>query len=97
MISRHRPFLAYWDWQRDARCRGMDVSVFFSPTGERGSERLAREAGAREICARCPVRDICARIALDAREEYGFWGGLSERERERERMRRRRARPPRAA
>ncbi|MGI5135652.1 MULTISPECIES: WhiB family transcriptional regulator [unclassified Streptomyces] len=88
MIFRHRPFIAYWDWQRDALCRGMDASVFFSPTGERGRERLAREAKAREICARCPVREICARIALDAHEEYGFWGGLSERERTEARRRR---------
>lgn len=38
MIPRHRPSLVYWDWQQHALCRGMDNSVFFSPSGERGTE-----------------------------------------------------------
>jgi len=77
-----------WDWQRYAACRGMDVEVFFPPTGERGAARARREEAACRICASCPVRADCAAFARSAGEPYGVWGGLTERER-----RRRRARP----
>lgn len=82
MISRHRPLVEYWDWQRRALCRGMDTSLFYSPTGERGRERQAREETARAICVGCAVREDCARTALNSGEQYGFWGGLTEGERE---------------
>ncbi|MFC4504798.1 MULTISPECIES: WhiB family transcriptional regulator [Streptomyces] len=82
MIARHRPLVDHWDWQRHALCRGMDSSVFFSPQGERGQARRAREEKALAICARCPVHEDCARTALRAGEAYGVWGGLTERERE---------------
>ena len=81
MIQRHRPFLAYWDWQQQALCRGMDSSVFFSPTGEHGAERRAREAKARAVCRRCPVIEACAWTAMSGPEVYGVWGGMSEDER----------------
>jgi WhiB family redox-sensing transcriptional regulator len=83
MIQRHRPFLSYWDWQRHARCRGMDSSVFFSPSGEQGAEKQAREKKARALCGRCPVIEACARTAMSGPEPYGVWGGLSEGERRR--------------
>ncbi|WP_328760428.1 WhiB family transcriptional regulator [Streptomyces sp. NBC_00271] len=97
MIPRHRPFVDYWDWQRHALCRGMDSSVFFSPTRERGLRRRAREERARAICARCPVKEACVRTALRSGEEYGLWGGLTEEEREVLRPRRKALRPQRAA
>ncbi|MCH5676887.1 WhiB family transcriptional regulator [Streptomyces gilvus] len=93
MKTRHRPLLSYWDWQSHAVCRTTDGSVFFSPQGERGSARRAREERARAICARCPVRDACARTALRSGGEYGVWGGLSEQERRELRSPRRPARP----
>jgi WhiB family redox-sensing transcriptional regulator len=82
MIPLHRPLVKYWDWQRHALCRGMDSAVFFSPLGERGALRRAREEKARAICVRCPVREECARTALNGGERYGVWGGLTELERE---------------
>ncbi|WP_033279753.1 WhiB family transcriptional regulator [Streptomyces prunicolor] len=81
MIPRHRPFAAYWDWQQHALCRGMDSSVFFSPPGERGTAKRAREKKARAVCGSCPVIEVCARIAMNGPESYGVWGGMSEGER----------------
>jgi WhiB family redox-sensing transcriptional regulator len=97
MILLHRPLVDYWDWQRQALCRGMDTSVFFSPTGERGRQRRAREEKARGICLRCPVKEACARTALRSGEQYGLWGGLTEGEREVLRPRRKALPPPEAA
>jgi WhiB family transcriptional regulator, redox-sensing transcriptional regulator len=70
-----------WDWHVDAACREQDVTLFFSPEGERGPRRLRRERAAKAVCARCQVRELCAAYALAAREPYGTWGGLSETER----------------
>ncbi|MER5914514.1 WhiB family transcriptional regulator [Streptomyces sp. NPDC001982] len=81
MILRHRPFLAYWDWQQRAHCRGMDSSVFFSPPGENGADKREREQKARAVCRRCPVIEACAWTAMSGPETYGVWGGMSEGER----------------
>ena len=71
----------YWHWREWAACRGMDSEVFFSPDGERGIAKRARERAAKAICATCPVREPCLAHALATREPYGVWGGMSERER----------------
>ncbi len=81
MIPRHRPLVTYWDWQQHALCRGMDSSVFFSPSGERGTEKRTREKKARAVCGRCPVIEVCAWTAMSGPEPYGVWGGMSEGER----------------
>ena len=80
--SASAPLTEFWEWQLLAACRGMDSTVFFSPSGERGSERRNREKVARAVCRRCRVQDACARFALVTRQPYGVWGGLSESERE---------------
>ncbi|MFD5697501.1 WhiB family transcriptional regulator [Streptomyces lasiicapitis] len=36
---------------------------------------------AKSVCASCPVQPQCQEWALAEREEYGIWGGLTERER----------------
>jgi WhiB family transcriptional regulator, redox-sensing transcriptional regulator len=72
---------ALWAWRLRAACRDIDSAVFFSPDGERGPARAAREARAKVICARCPVIRQCAAHAIRYGERYGVWGGLSERER----------------
>lgn len=69
-------------WQLEGRCRVEDGSVFFPPAHfEHKPEREAREARAKEICARCPVRAECLEWALATREQHGVWGGYSESER----------------
>ena len=70
-----------WQWQQLGACRGVEDSRFFHPENERGSERERREAGAKQVCARCPVLEECREHALAVREPYGVWGGLGEGER----------------
>lgn len=75
------PHADSWDWQLAALCRGADPDVFFHPEAERGPRRTAREDAAKAVCNECPVRQMCLQHALDVREPYGVWGGLSEDER----------------
>jgi WhiB family redox-sensing transcriptional regulator len=76
------PQLEVWEWQQRGACRAHDPALFFHPEGERGPRRAAREAAAKAVCATCPVLDPCRTHALQVREPYGIWGGLSEHERE---------------
>ncbi|WP_258314800.1 WhiB family transcriptional regulator [Streptomyces sp. Act143] len=78
---RVKPLTDLWDWQQEAACRGMDLSVFFSPPYERGEARHRREARARAVCDACPVRVPCGRFALATQQDYGVWGGLTESDR----------------
>jgi hypothetical protein len=65
----------------DAACKGADTDLFFGPDAEFVTARRQREAKAKAICAGCPVRAGCLEYALDTREAYGIWGGLTEDER----------------
>ena len=76
------PVADLWDWQLDGACRGVSPEVFFHPEGERGPRRRNRDAQAKEVCAACPVVAACRSHALEVREPYGVWGGLTEAERE---------------
>lgn len=69
-------------WQPIALCRGNHSHLFFPPsTTERKDERERREARAKAICMVCPVRTPCHEYAMEIREPYGIWGGLTEVER----------------
>ncbi|UXE03029.1 WhiB family transcription factor [Mycobacterium phage GigiOuiOui] len=61
-------------WRDLARCAEVDPEVFFPGKGESAKP-------AKRICARCEVRAECLEFALANRENYGVFGGLSERER----------------
>jgi WhiB family redox-sensing transcriptional regulator len=63
-------------WRTQARCRGVDPEVFHPGEDEDAS-------AAKAICALCPVREACLEYAISAREKFGVWGGLDERERRR--------------
>lgn len=70
------------DWRRRAACGGLDPELFFSSEDEENrQERREREAAAKAVCARCQVSDECLAYALEARERYGIWGGLTADER----------------
>ncbi len=71
-----------WDWQIRGACRGMDSTVFLHPDYERGVARTTRDAAAKTLCSRCPVVLACRSHALQVREPYGVWGGLSAEDRE---------------
>lgn len=61
------------EWIVNARCRQGDPDALFVRGGQQ------REAVA--ICRPCPVLQKCRAEALDNREEFGVWGGLTERQR----------------
>lgn len=61
-------------WRELAACAGMDPALFFP-------ERGANTEPAKQVCARCPVIEECADFAIEHRERYGIWGGMSERQR----------------
>ncbi|WP_051814528.1 WhiB family transcriptional regulator [Streptomyces iakyrus] len=61
------------DWRDQGACDGQS-ELFFDGTA-------AVEAAAKDICRRCPVMLSCREWAIDNREAYGTWGGMTERER----------------
>ena len=54
------------EWSQ-ARCVGQ-TDLFFD-------DRLTQQASA--ICATCPIKSDCLHWALEHREAWGVWGGLS--------------------
>lgn len=69
-------------WQDRAACKGMDPTIFFGPEHtEVVKEKRDREEAAKQICRTCPVNQECLEHALESKEAYGIWGGLTELER----------------
>ena len=62
------------EWQTHTRCTAVDPEIFFPERG--GSSKAARQ-----VCSQCTVRDQCLEYALNNKEQFGIWGGTSERER----------------
>jgi WhiB family redox-sensing transcriptional regulator len=67
------------DWLDLGACRDEDPDLFF-PITSAGPGRQ-QVAAAKAVCARCAVRQACLRFALEARQDHGVWGGMSEEER----------------
>lgn len=67
-------------WQGKARCLEVEPEIFFPERG--GSSKAARA-----VCNECEVRAQCLNYALSNREQFGIWGGTSERERRKLRKR----------
>lgn len=63
-------------WSEQAACSDADPDTFFPEKG--GSVREAKR-----ICARCSVTKECLQYAIDNGEQFGVFGGMSERERRR--------------
>jgi WhiB family redox-sensing transcriptional regulator len=66
-------------------CETEDPELFFpvADTGSRVQRRMAAQQieEAKAVCRRCPIRVQCLDEALARGEEFGVWGGLSEKER----------------
>lgn len=60
----------------DGLCGQADPEAFYPEPGSSSVE-------AKKVCRHCPVRVECLRWALETREQWGVWGGLSARERRR--------------
>lgn len=67
------------DWRHEAACLNEDPELFF-PVGNTGPA-LMQIAEAKKVCRECPVREPCLQWALDAGQDHGVWGGMSEDER----------------
>jgi WhiB family transcriptional regulator, redox-sensing transcriptional regulator len=62
------------NWRSRANCIDKDPEAFYPGQGESNK-------AAKFICSHCDVRGDCLQEAMASGEEYGVWGGLSERER----------------
>jgi|GEM_PF-167308 len=62
-------------WRDLAICK--DTTELFFPSASEGV------VVAKKICDTCPVQVECLEFALETREDFGIWGGTSERERQR--------------
>jgi WhiB family transcriptional regulator, redox-sensing transcriptional regulator len=70
------------EWTLRALCRGNHSYLFFPPsTFERKDDRQRRELKAKAICGVCPVKGPCSDHALNIKEPFGIWGGMTEGER----------------
>ena len=67
------------DWRHKAACLTEDPELFF-PVGNTGPA-LQQIEDAKKICQSCAVKDQCLNWALDAGQDHGVWGGMSEDER----------------
>jgi WhiB family transcriptional regulator, redox-sensing transcriptional regulator len=67
------------DWRDRSACLDEDPELFF-PIGNTGPAILQIEE-AKQVCRRCEVREQCLEWALEAGQDHGVWGGLSEDER----------------
>jgi WhiB family redox-sensing transcriptional regulator len=68
-----------FEWMEQALCLDEDPELFF-PLGNTGLALLQIEE-AKSVCRKCDVRDVCLQWALEAGQDFGVWGGLSEDER----------------
>lgn len=62
------------DWKLQGLCNQADPEAWFPDKGGANAE-------VKKICGRCPVRLACLQYALDTKQAWGVWGGLSEFER----------------
>jgi WhiB family transcriptional regulator, redox-sensing transcriptional regulator len=69
-------------WRLQAACLEYPAVLFFGlDDNETPVDRRAREEEAKKVCFTCSVRGECLEYALQTREAYGIWGGLTEVER----------------
>jgi WhiB family redox-sensing transcriptional regulator len=69
------------DWHSQGYCQD-EPELFFPVDGEMGRVAYRRVQAAKAVCEDCPVKAKCLEYALDAREEFGVWGGTTPRDRD---------------
>lgn len=67
------------DWRKAAACRNEDPEAFFASDLTAAGKAHTRHA--KVICWSCPSLQACGQWAIDTRQAFGVWGGVSERER----------------
>ena len=63
-------------WSAHGSCASFDPELFFPEPG-------ADTSAARAICRTCPVRRMCLDHAIETRQKFGIWGGMTENQRRR--------------
>lgn len=75
-------YLGDQPWKREANCSGLDMypEALQQSMGPRSPQYIfsEEEKVTKSVCWDCPVRLICLEYALDHKEKYGVWGGLTE-------------------
>lgn len=69
------------DWRAQAGCVKSDPETFFPAAGEDTMTGRTQYAEAKRVCWGCPVRADCLKYALEARLDYGVFGGMTPNER----------------
>ena len=64
------------EWKLEGVCRTVDPDLWYPENSSPAWE-------AKRLCRNCPVVTQCLEYALDNKEMFGIWGGLSPRERQR--------------
>lgn len=72
-------------WHINGLCREYDPDVFFEPEWE---------DFAASVCLLCPVKDKCLTWAIETKQQYGVWGGLTESQRRKTHTKRKRVKCP---
>lgn len=67
-------------WYAEALCKGHTNLFYSEEAGRPSKERLAVPLA---VCGGCPVKKDCLADALQRREPYGIWGGVTSAERAR--------------
>jgi len=67
------------NWRNRSACLDESPELFF-PIGTTRHAILQIEA-AKAVCRRCTVATICLTWAIEAHQDEGVWGGMSEDER----------------
>jgi WhiB family transcriptional regulator, redox-sensing transcriptional regulator len=67
------------DWRNSAACLDESPELFF-PIGNTSSAQLQIQK-AKAVCRRCLVSVACLKWSLEASQDSGVWGGLSDDER----------------
>ena len=66
-------------WRNRAACLEAEPELFF-PIGNTGPALVQIEE-AKTVCSRCEVVEACLNWAMEAGQDAGVWGGMSEDER----------------
>lgn len=66
-----------FDWRHLGACSGHDYPDMWYATASSVAGR-ADQNEAQAICYGCPVLQPCGQWALETREQWGVWGGMTE-------------------
>lgn len=60
------------NWEDKAACKNQDIDIFFPDSK---LDYIKPDAPWRDFCPTCPVRELCLKMATEAPDTYGLFGG----------------------